>query len=120
MGEEIQIMINDKYGQIYFEMKSELLEYTNQCKENFKTMLIPILNWFNPIKDVPPTIIPKVFKKKYTAVKCLHQTRKSGGVKLPFEKPYNEYKNEIPLNNDNEIDWCLECIGKMAIRCAWC
>jgi hypothetical protein len=26
----------------------------------------------------------------------------------------------MPLNKDGSVDYCLDCIGKMAIHCAWC
>ena len=26
----------------------------------------------------------------------------------------------MPTNENGSMDYCLDCIGKMAIRCAWC
>lgn len=53
---------------------------------------------------------------RYTATKCGHRTRQTGvvsafGKTIAIKMPRNEY---------GSVDYCLKCIGKMAIRCAWC
>ena len=52
----------------------------------------------------------------YTAAKCGHETKRAGEV-TAFE---HTTTTKMPLNEEGTVDWCLECLGKMAIRCAWC
>lgn len=49
------------------------------------------------------------------ATKCGHRTHTIGSVMI-FGKPMAFRL----LVENGETDYCLECIGKMAIRCAWC
>ncbi len=57
-----------------------------------------------------------LFGKRYTAEKCGHRTRRSGRITA-----FDTYRSkQMPLNNGGTVDWCLDCIGKMTIRCAWC
>lgn len=52
----------------------------------------------------------------YTAVKCGHRTKRSGSVSA-FGCTIN---TKMRRNRDGSVDYCLDCIGKMAIQCAWC
>lgn len=56
------------------------------------------------------------FRGIHTANVCRHQTRKKGfmhdGKSMSIM--------EMPLAKNGHPDYCLECIGKMSIRCAWC
>src|SRR3989344_6557684 len=53
---------------------------------------------------------------RYVAVKCGHRTKRSGPVSA-FERTIT---TKMPMNENGCVDYCLDCIGKMAIRCAWC
>jgi hypothetical protein len=53
---------------------------------------------------------------RYKAVKCGHRTKRSGSV-LAFGRTIT---TKMPKNDNGSVDYCLDCIGKMAIRCAWC
>lgn len=52
---------------------------------------------------------------KLTARICGHKTRQKGDV-AAFGVTIT---TEMPLK-DGTVDYCLECIAKMAIQCAWC
>jgi hypothetical protein len=60
--------------------------------------------------------ITKPVKKTYKANVCSHETNKSGRIsslgRISLMK--------MPLSENGNPDYCLECIGKMAIECAWC
>lgn len=53
---------------------------------------------------------------RYTATKCGHRTKQNGSVSA-FGRTIT---TEMPKNENGSVDYCLDCIGKMAIRCAWC
>lgn len=53
---------------------------------------------------------------RYTATRCGHRTRRKGKVSA-FGRTIT---TEMPMNKSTPVDYCLRCIGKMAIRCAWC
>lgn len=57
-----------------------------------------------------------LFKKRFFAEKCFHQTVKKGRV-YAFGK---SGIIEMPVNENGAVDYCLDCLGKMTIRCAWC
>lgn len=52
----------------------------------------------------------------YIAAKCGHFTQIEGNIEA-FGKTG---KVKMPLNEVGGVDYCLECVGQMAIRCAWC
>src|SRR6056297_2996220 len=52
----------------------------------------------------------------YTAVNCGHTTQKSGVVYIFGRKCFGK----IPKNEDGTVDYCLDCLANMSIRCAWC
>lgn len=54
--------------------------------------------------------------RKYTADKCGHRTRRYGKVRAFGEA----IRMRLELNSNNSVDYCFECLAKMAIRCAWC
>jgi len=53
---------------------------------------------------------------RYTAEKCGHRTKRSGSVSA-FGCTII---TKMPINERRTVDYCLECIAKMAIQCAWC
>lgn len=53
---------------------------------------------------------------RYEAVKCGHRSKRCGRVSA-FSY---DLMTKMPKNDKGSIDYCLDCIGKMAIRCAWC
>lgn len=53
---------------------------------------------------------------RYTATKCGHRTRRTGPVSV-FGKTITL---QMSLGKNRRPDYCLDCIAKMAIRCAWC
>lgn len=48
--------------------------------------------------------------------KCGHETKIKGKV-TAFG---HTTTTKMPVNEDGSLDYCLDCIGKMTIRCAWC
>lgn len=56
------------------------------------------------------------FQKIYIANICRHKTRKKGFM----HNGKSTSIMEMPLASNGHPDYCLECIGKMSIRCAWC
>lgn len=52
----------------------------------------------------------------YKATKCNHVT-KQGGKICAFG---GKTMTIMPLDTKGLVDWCLDCLGKMAIQCAWC
>lgn len=65
------------------------------------------LGWLKKMPSLPPTL---------TATICGHQTHLKGPVTALGES----ITTTMPRNEDGSTDYCLDCIGKMAIRCAWC
>jgi len=59
--------------------------------------------------------VSMLFQKRYKA-KCGHKTVLKGKV----EASGKHVTTTMPKNNEGSTDYCLECLGKMAIRCAWC
>ena len=55
-----------------------------------------------------------IFLKK--AVKCGHQTHRTGKVSAFGQS----IKTKMPINEDGTVDYCLDCLAKMVIRCGWC
>ena len=53
---------------------------------------------------------------RYAATKCGHRTKRTGNI-TAFGQTIMV---SMPKNKQGSVDHCLECIGKMAIRCAWC
>jgi hypothetical protein len=60
----------------------------------------------------------RLFSRTYTATKCGHRTKKIGRV---FAEGGTESAIvEMPLKKDGTIEYCVDCLGKMTVRCAWC
>lgn len=60
-----------------------------------------------------------IYKRKlpyYTATKCGHRTEQSG----PVSAFGHTIIKQMPKNEYGSVDYCLDCIGKMTILCAWC
>lgn len=62
------------------------------------------------------TAVASPFRKVHTANICGHKTHKKGFV----HDGESTSVMEMPLAKNGHPDYCLECIGKMGIRCAWC
>lgn len=56
------------------------------------------------------------FRKTHIANICGHTTPIKGRITV-FEESYTM---KMPLSDNGKPDYCLDCIGKMSIRCAWC
>lgn len=76
------------------------------------TLLLFVFRFFFKPK---PTTKKKMFSKTLIA-KCGHETQIEGQV-LAFGE---SIKTKMPVNEDDSVDYCLDCLGKMAIKCAWC
>jgi hypothetical protein len=57
-----------------------------------------------------------IFQKTYIANICGHRTKRQG-VAVSFGE---RGIMNMPLEENGQPGHCLECIGKMAIRCGWC
>lgn len=55
-------------------------------------------------------------RRTYTANTCGHRTKKTGRIRAHGER----IVMSIPLAKNGNPNYCLECIRKMSIRCAWC
>jgi len=53
---------------------------------------------------------------RYKATKCGHRTKRCGSVSAYGHTITTKMKK----NDTGSIDYCLDCIGKMAIKCTWC
>ncbi|MFA6077976.1 MAG: hypothetical protein WC724_03065 [Candidatus Paceibacterota bacterium] len=54
--------------------------------------------------------------RRYMATICGHHTKRTGKVSA-FG---HTITTKMPINEEGSVDYCLDCIAKMAIRCAWC
>lgn len=61
-------------------------------------------------------ILTHPFRKTYIANKCDHETKQKGFI----NNGESESIMEMPLTKNGKPDYCLACIGKMSIKCAWC
>lgn len=52
----------------------------------------------------------------YMATECGHRTRRTGKIRAFGQTLIVR----MPINEDGSVDYCLDCIGKMTIPCAWC
>lgn len=57
------------------------------------------------------------FRKTLTATICGHETKQQGLITV-FEKTSTIMS--MPIDENGHTEYCLTCIGKMSIRCAWC
>jgi len=62
------------------------------------------------------TTISHSFRRTYTANVCRHKTKLEG----PMSDGENTNIMEMPLAKNGSPDYCIECLGKMSIKCAWC
>lgn len=60
--------------------------------------------------------VSRSFRKTHTANICGHVTKKKGFIKYGDSTVIME----MPLEDNGHPDYCLDCISKMTIRCAWC
>ncbi len=65
---------------------------------------------------VGAVILSHPFRKTYTANICGHPTKKTGRI-TPFSETLTM---SMPLVENGNPDYCLDCISKMSIHCAWC
>ncbi len=56
------------------------------------------------------------FRKTYTTNMCGHLTKRSGKITSHGES----YIMTMPLSENGNPGYCLDCLAKMSIRCAWC
>lgn len=56
------------------------------------------------------------FRKSHIANICGHLTRQKGLI----NDGRNTISMRMPLAKNGHPEYCLDCIGKMTIRCAWC
>lgn len=56
------------------------------------------------------------FSREYHATMCGHQTPCQGHVHAHGGSTFTK----MPITGKKTVDYCLDCLGKMAIRCAWC
>ncbi len=82
-----------------------------------------IIDWFRrlfsqtPVKPLSKTQPEKTPEQEKTFLAlCGHTTFKKGLVQAFGETSVCT----MPFNAQGAFDWCLECIGKMIIQCAWC
>lgn len=61
-------------------------------------------------------VVGNPFRKTFTATICGHKTKIAGPIASFGETSIMQ----MPLNKEGETEYCLDCIAKMAIRCAWC
>lgn len=54
--------------------------------------------------------------RRYMATICGHHTKRTGKISA-FG---HTVTTKMPINEEGSVDYCLDCIAKMAIRCAWC
>lgn len=57
------------------------------------------------------------FRSDYTANVCGHKTKRSGEI---LHATGDHSIMTMPLAENGRSDYCLDCIGKMAIPCGWC
>ncbi len=55
-------------------------------------------------------------RKTYKASKCKHKTKRKGVISSGGEI----ITMSMPLGEANRPEYCLDCVAKMTIRCAWC
>jgi hypothetical protein len=56
------------------------------------------------------------FRRTRRANICGHRTKRAGKVTSCGET----YILLMPISDNGNPDYCLKCIGKMTIKCAWC
>lgn len=61
--------------------------------------------------------ISRPFRKTYTSSICGHRTKRVGQVTSLGEKRILSLN---VLKSDGKPRYCLDCIAKMSIKCAWC
>lgn len=60
--------------------------------------------------------LSNLVRKTHTANACGHRTKKAGEAECLGEK----VTFSMPLSKNGNPEYCLDCIAKMAIKCAWC
>lgn len=61
-------------------------------------------------------ILSYPFRKTYVANLCGHRTKLTGQL---CSHGHN-HTMSMPLAENGQPEHCLDCIGKMSIKCAWC
>lgn len=67
---------------------------------------------FNKIQE----FLVRTFRVRVRARMCGHETALNGTVFAHNEST----KMRMPFNDQGTTNWCLDCIGKMTIKCASC
>lgn len=60
--------------------------------------------------------IPKILLRDHVATRCGHTTKRRGVLKAFGQQA----KVRMPVNELGSVDWCLDCISDLTIRCAFC
>jgi hypothetical protein len=60
--------------------------------------------------------VSSCLSRSHVANKCGHRTKRAGWAEAFGERHFVE----MPLAENGRPDYCLACVGCMAIRCAWC
>lgn len=61
------------------------------------------------------------FAPRYIATRCGHKTKLIGKVESSFGGSGSGSEViGMPVKADGTVDYCLDCLAKMTIRCAWC
>lgn len=61
------------------------------------------------------------FAPRYIATRCGHRTKVIGKVVSSFGgSGSGSGVIGMPVKADGTVDYCLDCLNKMTIRCAWC
>lgn len=55
-------------------------------------------------------------RRTHTANVCGHKTKRYGFMQCLGETSVMR----MPLQDNGQPDYCLDCVGKMGIRCTWC
>lgn len=90
---------------IFYKVVLNCGQFINKHKKGEKMIIRSIISWFGSLILV-----------RHKAVRCGHRTQKKGLVSA-FGLTI---MTDMPKNPDGSVDYCLDCISKMAIRCAWC
>ncbi|MEN9647234.1 MAG: hypothetical protein RLY57_38 [Candidatus Parcubacteria bacterium] len=111
-------------GKLWISLNSvyrfDILLFTRNIDFRLNSMKTPHRRklTFQYLRLIIWNIFVTCFGKNYKANKCGHKTKRQGCLTVFGDKHYTYMR--MPLAENETPDYCLECIGKMSIRCAWC
>ncbi|MCK4918671.1 MAG: hypothetical protein KAS02_02720 [Candidatus Pacebacteria bacterium] len=79
-------------------------------------MALLLLIWLRSLSVKRPDKMAGGISLGKKIAKCGHKTKIKGKITAFGQTTITK----MPVNKDGSVDYCLDCIGKMAIRCAWC